>query len=228
LKIALTDPKYRPATWVNIGHIICHELTGFNIVMMYSNSIFHQLNDGKQSFLSPRQGTYLTGIINIFAAIVATQGVKHIGRRTLLIWGHLAMTSFHILIAWFSSRPGNENVMLVMIMLFIFAYQTTSGPVAWIYFAETTIDAALGLCLFVLWFTVFVLSLVCPVLMAPTSIGPTNMFYLFAGLTSIGFFYCIAFIKETQGLSDKAKKMLFYPKRLKILERVERDGERSI
>ena len=51
-------------------------------------------------------------------------------------------------------------------MLFLLSYENTSGPVALLYATETTIDAALGICLLTLWGTVFVLSLVCPILMS--------------------------------------------------------------
>jgi hypothetical protein len=41
MRAAFTDPRYRRATWVNIGHIVVHELVGFNIMLIYSNTIFH-------------------------------------------------------------------------------------------------------------------------------------------------------------------------------------------
>ena len=40
LQDALTDPRYRRATWVNIGYITFHELTGINVILQFSNSIF--------------------------------------------------------------------------------------------------------------------------------------------------------------------------------------------
>jgi len=37
LKDAIFDPKYRYSTWINIGYIAFHELTGINIIRLYSN-----------------------------------------------------------------------------------------------------------------------------------------------------------------------------------------------
>ena len=37
IKDAVKDPKYRNATWANIGYIIFHELTGINVIRIYSN-----------------------------------------------------------------------------------------------------------------------------------------------------------------------------------------------
>ena len=109
------------------------------------------------------------------------------------------------------------------VLIFLVVYQNSSGPVAWLYATETCIDAAFGICLFTLWGTVFVLSLVCPVLMKPDALGPSNVFYIFAGLSLIGSIFCGTILKETQGLNDKEKKSLFTPKKFLIEEQEEDD-----
>ena len=80
------------------------------------------------------------------------------------------MAAVHAAIAIFSIEGLNDGV-LIMVVVFLFVYGTTSGPIAWLYAAETVIDTALGICLLTLWGTVFLLSLVCPILMAKDSIG---------------------------------------------------------
>ena len=82
---------------------------------------------------------------------------------------------------------------------------------AWLYAAETTIDAALGICLFTLWGTVVILSEVCPLLMEPSSIGPSNMFFVLAVLAVFGSMYGYFFMKESRGLTDREKKLLYTP-----------------
>lgn len=98
---------------------------------------------------------------------------------------------------------GNNTGVLVSIMAFLFVYQNTSGPIAWMYAAETTADVAMGTCLLTLWGVVFILTLVCPELMKPSSIGPSNVFYIFSGLSIIATVYCYIFIRETFGMTDK-------------------------
>ena len=49
--------------------------------------------------------------------------------------------------------------------------------------------------------------------MEPDSIGPSNMFFIFAGLSFGGAIYSFFFIKETKDLTDKAKRLLFVPKK---------------
>lgn len=47
--------------------------------------------------------------------------------------------------------------------------------------------------------------------MSDDGIGETNVFYLFAALSLGGAMYSFVFIKETRGLTDRAKKELFMP-----------------
>jgi len=62
VKDALVDPQYRTATWVNVGYIIFHELTGINVINLYSTTIFKHIQDpNKNIWLTPRRGTYLVG-----------------------------------------------------------------------------------------------------------------------------------------------------------------------
>ena len=132
------------------------------------------------------------------------------GRRRLLIIGHIAITILHAAVAVFDIAKMNYGV-IVCVLLFLVAYEFTSGVVAWVYAAETTIDTGLGLCLLTLWGTVFWLSIVCPIIMDPASLGPTPVFFMFSGLSIGGTIYCFLFIKETMGLTDKQKKILYTP-----------------
>lgn len=122
------------------------------------------------------------------------------------------MATTHALVGYFNSQ-GIDLGVIICILIFLIVYQNSSGPVAWLYATETTIDAAFGVCLLVLWGTVFVLSLVCPELMKPDSLGPSNVFYLYAILSFIGSIFCGTILIETQGLTDKEKKLIFTPKK---------------
>ena len=165
--------------------------------------------DGENT-IAPRRGTEMVGLIDVIAATLAFVIVKRLGRRTLLIFGHIGIAICHAGVAFLNSKNNDVGV-LFMILLFIIVYQVTSGPVCWLYATETTIDAAFGLCLLVLWGTVLILARICPPLMSDEGIGETNVFYLFSALSFFGAIYAYVFIKETRGLTDKEKKELFMP-----------------
>jgi len=163
--------------------------------------------------LTPRTGVYITGLVYMFSSIGACYyTVRKFGRRTLLIWGHILIVILHAFIGIFNNRGNNAGV-LAMVLIFIFVYQNTSGPVTWVYAAETTTDAGLGIGLFTLWITVFILTLISPMLMGRNSLGASNVFFIYSILSLLGAIYSYFIIKETQGLTDKEKKNLFTPSR---------------
>ena len=71
--------------------------------------------------LTPRQGTYLVGIVGLFSALFAINTLKMFGRRSLCVTGHLSMAITHALIGYFS-LVGNNSGLLVSLLGFIFIY----------------------------------------------------------------------------------------------------------
>jgi hypothetical protein len=80
---------------------------------------------------------------------------------------------------------------------------------------ETSNDAGLGICTFNAWSTVFTISILAPVLMGKDSLGATNVFLIFAGISIASTIFSQLVIKETQGLTDKEKKMIYTPEKFK-------------
>ena len=94
---ALCNPQYRRATWINLGYIVFHELTGINVIMQYSNQMLKQMQS-KTFPITPREGTYMVGVANFLTSFMSIFVVKCFKRRTLLIVGHLAIAAIHFTI----------------------------------------------------------------------------------------------------------------------------------
>lgn len=216
---ALVDPRYRRATWVNVGCMVFHELTGINVIMLYSSQMLAEMHKSGKG-LSPRAGTYLIGAVNALSSLLSIVTVKTFPRKPLVVAGHFLIGLSYLLLAIFNSYQMND-LALAMLLFFLLFYENTTGPVAWLYAAETTIDAALGFILLSLWGTVLLLSFVSPNLMDAGSLGPTNTFYLYAFFQFLGSAYNLVFMKETRGLSDKEKKTLFTPAEYKAVQNAE-------
>jgi hypothetical protein len=133
-----------------------HELTGINSILIFSNTILANITEGG---LSPRLGTILIGGINFVSAALSFLVIRVYGRRPLLLIGHTGIAICHGLVGLLTIYKVNYGV-LVFMCLFIVVYEFTSGPLAWIYAAETCPDVSLGICTYTLYFTVFILSLV--------------------------------------------------------------------
>ena len=154
----MTDERYMRASWVNFFAMIFHELTGINVVMMYSTTILESILGTDSSGFTARQGTYLVGLVSMLSAIMAIWTVGVVGRKNLLLWGHVGIFLAHLLLGVFII-VGFDYGVLVMLCLFLIIYNNTTGPIAWIYAAETCCDISLGVCLQVLWGVVLLLSL---------------------------------------------------------------------
>lgn len=161
---ALTNPIYRKASWVNVGQMLFHEFVGINVIIQYSNQIFIDMQDSGSS-ITPKKGTFIIGIVHLFATSMSVLGIKKLPRKTLLFLGFVGISIAHGGVGWFNNQ-GNSDAVLGMMLLFIFVYMNTSGPVAWVYAAETLVDSSLGCSLFTLWSSIFVLSLISPILMS--------------------------------------------------------------
>ena len=79
-----------------------HEIIGNNTIMLYSNTMLTEMSKGGNAPLTPRQGTYLIGVVNFLASATSIFAAKYFKRRTLFIWGHLLIAIAHICIGFFA------------------------------------------------------------------------------------------------------------------------------
>ena len=113
---ALCNDRYRRATWVNLGYIVFHELTGVNVIALYSNQMFKQMQS--PSFkLTPREGTYLVGVVASLSSLTSTWVANNFGRVTLVVWGHAGIAIVHVCIA-LCNKYHNSIGVLIFILLF--------------------------------------------------------------------------------------------------------------
>jgi predicted MFS family arabinose efflux permease len=144
---------YRKGTWITIVLIIFHELTGINAIRLYSNTMFRQMG-----LSNPRLGTFMTGIAGLLGTLTSIAILNKVGRRRLLITGHILIGICHTLVGIFAFYNFSLWV-CIMVVTFIYTYQVSNGSLIWLYTSEVVVDTALGLCIFTLWGTVLLLSL---------------------------------------------------------------------
>ena len=190
-----------------MANIMFHELCGTNVINLYSNTILALVLTGNT--FTPKEGVYMISLCNTAASAVSIWTVKSFGRRTLLLWGTGGVCICHTMIATFIILEYNWGI-LVMICVFMIVYQNSSGPIAWVYAAETLTDVGLGVSLMTLYGTVFILCLVTEPLMN-SALHPSGVFYLLAFFSFCGVIFLYFCFKETMGLTEKQKKTLYSP-----------------
>lgn len=115
-----TNKEYTRGSWVNIGNIIFHELAGINVINLYSNTILNNILSDDAKF-TPRQGSYVIGVVQAIASGFCLWTLKTFGKRPLLIWGHLGIAASHFMVAIFTIKEIDIGV-LTMICVFICIY----------------------------------------------------------------------------------------------------------
>lgn len=201
------NPKYRRATWVNIGYMFFHEVAGINVIYQYSTQIYIDMHAA-----NPRMGTIMLGVCSLVSALTSIIVIRYLPRRTVFIGGHLGVFVSWLMVAYFNDE--HEGIATAISMnLFMAFYMNSSGTIAWTYAAETCVDQALGFVIMSIYVNVVYLAIICPIIMDPKSVGPSNVFIGLAAFSLLGSIYCWWFIEETKGLSDRDKKEVYMPKK---------------
>ena len=201
------DERYIRASWTNIIIMVCHVLTGYSAVISFSTSIFKEILAGPDT-ITPEQGTYLVGLCSVIGAMAGIFVVRNVGRRTLLLYGHSIMGLIHFGIA-FCAAKGLNILLIILIMVFLLVYLTTSGPVAWIYSAETCTDSTLGVVIMTLWFCITLEVLTSKTIEA--AVGQPGFFTIFGVPMILATIFTFFFVGETKGLSETEKKEIYLP-----------------
>ena len=81
---------------------------------------------------------------------------------------------------------------------------------AWLYVPEVTVDEASGICMAALYINLTLISLTFE-FMINSALKVYGSIWYFSGLTFLGFIFCYYFVRETRGLNDIEKKLLYTP-----------------
>lgn len=129
----------------------------------------------------------------------------------MLIYGHAFIALFHFLVGFFTQYE-LHTCALVSMLLFIFTYANTDGPVALLWATEVTSDAALGLSYFALVGSILVLQMTTEFMM-DSWLQPQGVFWLFSILGLMATVFCYVYMKDSTHVTEKEKKQLYMPKK---------------
>lgn len=198
----LFKPGIRGALIVGAGLAIFQQLVGINTVIYYAPTIFQQA--GFASANSAILATSVVGLVNVIATIIAVFLVDKTGRRVLLLVGTAAMVVALVMLGAIFAVSAGRNVgflTLGALILYIFAFAISMGPVFWLMSAElfpTRVRAAgASACSFANWTANFLVSLT--FLSLVSALGQSLTFWLYAFLGVLAFVFCLQLVPETKG-----------------------------
>ncbi|KAL1866184.1 hypothetical protein Daus18300_006848 [Diaporthe australafricana] len=202
----LFKPKYLRRTTVALAIPFFQQFSGINAFVYYAPIFFAALGQSYEMSL------ILSGMVNIcqfVAGIPTFLFLDKMGRRKLAIFGGIAMGIPHIIMAgvvskynkWESS-PGIGWFGVALIYIYVLAYASSYGPLAWTLPAEIFPSSkrakGVGAATAMVWLANFIIGVIVPEMQLKLGWGTYLFFGCFCFAASIFSFF---FVPETAGKS---------------------------
>ncbi|MEP7251486.1 MAG: sugar porter family MFS transporter [Ginsengibacter sp.] len=207
----ILKPGVRKALMIGILLCIFAQITGINAIMYYAPEIFKSTGDASGSALMQ---TVLVGVINVLFTLVAIKYVDKWGRRTLLLIGSSGMAVCLAIVGsafYFGFAKG--YLVLIAILGYIAFFAISLGPLAFVVISEIFSNrnrgAAMSVCIFFLWVSVYVVSQTFPMLL--DSIGSAFTFWIYMLMAIVAFIFILKMIPETKGKSLEEIELSWLP-----------------
>ncbi|EST89138.1 hypothetical protein T233_01586 [Vagococcus lutrae LBD1] len=181
---------------------VIQQFAGINSIMYYGSEILSMYGFGEGAAL---MFNVLNGVVSVIASLIGMNIVDNMGRKKLEIRGlaicAISLISVGVLSKLLAGTQAAPYTIMVVIFIYIFAFQGAVGPVTWILISEMFPakyrGTFSGIAVFVLWIANFFVGLFFPVLVEIVGVNAT--FYGFAVCAIIGIVIIHFQIPETKG-----------------------------
>lgn len=200
----LREPWLRRVFAIGIGLAVLNQITGVNTIIYFAPTLLTQTGLGEVASIV---ATIAIGVISVLAALTGLLLMDRIGRRSLLNGGLLGVTVCLVLLGAVYTLPTGAlwvSFLALGIMVLYMAFQQSSvATVTWLMISELfplrIRGFAMGVAVFVLWITNFVIALVFPPMVS--TFGASLTFWTFAVLGAGSLVFSTRLVPETKGRS---------------------------
>ncbi|KAJ3096967.1 hypothetical protein HK100_005461 [Physocladia obscura] len=202
------DRKVRLRTLTGIAIQGFQQLTGVNFIFYYGTTFFKQAGFSDSFVIS-----MITSSVNMLTTIPSFYLIEKVGRRKLLFWGAVVMCVCEYIVAIVGVTVGTSNqsaqiVLVVFVCIYIAAFASTWGPIAWVVLNEINplnIRAkSVSMGTASNWFWNFLIGFVTPYLVdsgAGNADLGSKVFFIWGTTCFFCAVFVYFFIYETKGLS---------------------------
>eukprot|EP00343_Euplotes_focardii_P011976 CAMPEP_0205831238 /NCGR_PEP_ID=MMETSP0206-20130828/43480_1 /ASSEMBLY_ACC=CAM_ASM_000279 /TAXON_ID=36767 /ORGANISM="Euplotes focardii, Strain TN1" /LENGTH=386 /DNA_ID=CAMNT_0053135683 /DNA_START=299 /DNA_END=1459 /DNA_ORIENTATION=+ len=224
-KQLFTD-KYKMALIVGCLLAMFQQLTGINVVIFYSNTVFTKGRaDGFDSEVAARTGTVIVGVVNWAATMAAIPLLSKLGRKTIMLIGQTMMGISLILLGIWAIY-NLSDLTIIFTLVFVAFFEIGIGAVLWLYLAEIMTEIGISAASGIVWTLTICVALFTPRLF--DLLTPKGMYFLFAAIDVLGLIFIFIFMKESKGVSKNDLKYLYCSESVKRGESVEFNSPKSI
>jgi MFS transporter, SP family, major inositol transporter len=205
-------PWVRRIVFLGIGIAVVQQVTGVNSIMYYGTQILRDAGFQTEAALI---ANIANGLISVIAVCVGIWLLGKVRRRPMLITGLIGTTTALLLIGVFSKLlEGSSSlpyIVLSLTVLFLAFMQGAIAPVTWLMLAEIfplrLRGFGMGISVFCLWITNFIIGLAFPVLLA--TIGLSTTFFAFAAMGIVAIAFVRKYLPETKDRSLEELELYF-------------------
>lgn len=189
--------------------------TGINVILYYQSDLLRGMG------LDPDQAnipfTIANNVVNCFATFPGMYLIEKLGRRSLLLYGGILMGTAHYLICLFinlahqfeNSGSGPVSLMYYLaifsVYLFLFAFGSSWGPIAWVYQSEIfplrVRGKGTGLATLSNWTNNAIIALIVPMIQTALDPNQQQMYLIFGTMGMLMATFVYFFVPETMGRS---------------------------
>lgn len=204
---ALTRRVTIKALIISLGLMFFQQLSGINAVIFYTTDIFRDAQTGIDESLS----TIVVGLMQVIATFISVMVVDKLGRRILLLASSAVMAISTVLMGLYFFMQSNDKssvdnlgwLPVVSLCVFIVMFSIGFGPVPWLMMGELFASDIKGVAGSIAGTTNWVLAFIVTKVFVnlKNALGAGETFWLFSGITFIGFAFVYFCVPETKGKS---------------------------
>jgi major inositol transporter-like SP family MFS transporter len=215
-------PFVRRIIVIGVGIAMIQQLTGVNSIMYYGTEILKKSGFSTGAALI---GNIANGLISVLATLTGIALLDRAGRRKMLITGLAGTSTALLLIGIFSITLKNSAALPFLVLgltvMFLAFQQGGVSPVTWLMQSEIypihLRGLAMGISVFCLFITNFLVGLLFPVLFH--AIGLSATFFIFTGLGIFSILFVKKFVPETKGRSLEEIEQSFHTRKERYFAR---------
>ncbi len=194
----LLEPGLTRVLVIGIALAVYQQWCGINVIFNYAQEIFTAAGYGVSDVLF---NIVVTGAVNLIFTLVAIRLVDRLGRKPLMMVGSAGLAvAFGLIGASYAVHSRGVHI-LMLVLVAMALYALSLAPVTWVLLSEIFPNrirgAAMSVSTFALWSACFVLTYSFPHL--NKGLGPAGTFWIYAGISVLGFFFIKSRVRETKG-----------------------------
>ena len=205
----LLGPEYRARFFVGLFIAISQQYVGVNPLIFYSTAVFELILGTENASKAPTL-TVILGFCGLFSALISGPlAINRFGRKTVLIFGLVALSITQAVIAVFGYMD-NSVAMIVSIYVLAILFGLSWGPVVWVILAEILPDIGVGISALMNLVGLFILAQFYQQYYG--AIGLPSTFMTFAVFSLCAIFVVHYCVKETKDLAPQEITRVYNPK----------------